>query len=326
MGGVRPVTAPSLAGSSGVSATRLTTAAPRPFDFSGTIYSHGWAVLEPNGWDAERAVLTRTERLGPGRVVHLAVTGGGLADRARVRIEVAHAGRLARGEARAIRASMRRMLRLDEDLGPFHERCRIAGGRWEAASHGLGRLLRSPTVFEDVVKTICTTNVQWGGTKAMVRGLVQLLGEAGPLSGTDGESLPNSFPSPAAIAAASDRTLSEARLGYRGPYVHELAERVACGELDLEALRDPSRGTDETRRALLGIKGVGAYAAATLLMLLGRYDHLAVDSVYRAFVARRYFDGRLPSETEAIEVYADWGRWKYLGYWFDLWQGAEEDV
>jgi 3-methyladenine DNA glycosylase/8-oxoguanine DNA glycosylase len=229
-------------------------------------------------------------------------------------------------EARAIRASVRRMLRLDEDLGCFHRLCRSAGGRWEAASHGLGRLLRSPTVFEDVVKTICTTNVQWGGTKAMVRGLVQRLGQPGPRSGTDDRSFPNSFPTPGAIAAADGRALDEARLGYRSPYVRELAERVAGGELDLEELRDRGAATEEVRQALLDIKGVGPYAAATLLMLLGRYDHLAVDSVFRTFVSRRYFGGRRPSDREAEKVYAGWGQWKYLGYWFDLWQGTDEAV
>ena len=306
--------------------TRITSAAPTPFEFAGTVYSHGWAVLHPNRWDGDRYALTRTERLGPGRVVHLNVTGTGRADRQRIRIDVTHDGELRASERQAVRSSIRRMLRLDEDLRPFHEQCRRAGSRWEAASNGLGRLLCSPSVFEDAVKTICTTNVQWGGTKAMVRGLTQQLGESGPLSGAGPEAHPNSFPTPAAIAAADGRLLEDARLGYRAPYVRELAERVTAGDLDLEELRTRAASTEEIRRALLDIKGVGPYAAATMLMLLGRYDHLAVDSVYRTFVSRRYFDGQLPSDREAEAIYADWGRWKYLGYWFDLWQGLDEEV
>ena len=217
------------------------------------------------------------------------------------------------------------MLRLDEDLGPFHARCVSAGDRWSAASHGLGRLLRSPTVFEDLVKTICTTNVQWGGTRAMVRQLVASLGEPGPLSGGDG-GRPNAFPTPGRIAAAGDRDLAAARLGYRAPYVRELAERVMAGELDVEALDHDPRSTEEVRKILLGIKGIGPYAAATMLMLLGRYDHLAIDTVYRAFVSERYFGGERPADVDAAAVYEDWGRWKYLGYWFDLWQGADEEL
>ena len=306
--------------------TTITSAAPSPFEFAGTVYSHGWAVLHPNRWDGDRRALIRTERLGAGRVVHLEVTGTGRANRQRVRIDVEHEGELGASERRAVRRSIRRMLRLDEDLEPFHALCRKAGGRWVVASRGLGRLLCSPSVFEDAVKTICTTNVQWGGTKAMVRALTRELGEAGPLSGDDSEALPNSFPTPEAIAAADGRTLEGARLGYRAPYVRELAERVTAGDLDLEELRTRDASTEEIRRELLDIKGVGPYAAATLLMLLGRYDHLAVDSVYRDFVSRRYFEGRSPADGEAKEIYADWGRWKYLGYWFDLWQGLDEEV
>ena len=61
---------------------------PGPFDFARTVYSHGWAVLEPNRWDVEREILTRTERLGPGRVAHLVVTGSGDVERPRIRIGV----------------------------------------------------------------------------------------------------------------------------------------------------------------------------------------------------------------------------------------------
>lgn len=290
----------------------------------GTVYSHGWAVLDPNAWDADRRVLTRTESLGRRRVVHLELSGIGTPARPRVRIEVTHAGELDAGEARVLRDRVRRMLRLDEDLASFHARCAEVGGRWAAASRGLGRLIRSPTVFEDLIKTICTTNVQWGGTRAMVRQLVASLGEPGSSSAIAGR--PNAFPTPARIATAGDRELAAARLGYRAPYVRELARRVVTGELDVEALGRDGRSTEEVRKELLGIKGVGPYAAATMLMLLGRYDHLAIDSVYRTFVSERYFGGERPADAEAAAVYDEWGRWKYLGYWFDLWQGTDEEL
>ncbi len=306
--------------------TEITTAAPAPFDFAGTVYSHGWAVLEPNRWDPGPSVLTRTERLGPGRIVHVTLAGAGSRERPRVRVGVEHTGKLTGREAGTIRRSVRLMLRLDEDLAPFHDLCRRAGPRWREASAGLGRLLRSPTLFEDAIKTICTTNVQWGGTKGMIRRLVQVLGEPGPLSEPADAGLPAAFPTPEAIAGADGRTLDPVRLGYRAPYIRELSQRVASGELDLEALRDMDASTKELRRILLDIQGVGSYAAATLLMLLGRYDYLAVDSVYRAFVSSRYFGGRSVPDSEAAAIYADWGQWKYLGFWFDLWKGLDEEV
>ena len=52
-----------------------------------------------------------------------------------------------------------------------------------------------PTVFEDVVKTICTTNTAWSGTRKMTAALVDHLGSEAP----GGR---RTFPTPAAMAAA----------------------------------------------------------------------------------------------------------------------------
>jgi hypothetical protein len=46
------------------------------------------------------------------------------------------------------------MFRLDEDLSDFYELVGDDDLAWCAL--GAGRMLRAPTVFEDVVKTICT--------------------------------------------------------------------------------------------------------------------------------------------------------------------------
>jgi 3-methyladenine DNA glycosylase/8-oxoguanine DNA glycosylase len=214
------------------------------------------------------------------------------------------------------------MFRTDEDLSPFYALCREKGGLWTRLTGGLGRLLRSPTLFEDVVKTICTTNIQWGGTVRMVAELVNAFGE--PYAG---DATRRAFPVPAAIAAATlDSFNASVRLGYRGAYVHMLAQQVASGELELETLRDADIPTPELKKELLAIKGVGNYAAATLLMLMGRYDELAIDTEFRAFVAKKYFSGSYPSDQEAQAIYADWGRWKYLAYWFDIWQDYYQET
>ena len=90
------------------------------------------------------------------------------------------------------------------------------------------------------------------------------------------------------------------------------------GHRDLEALTRTTLPAKELKRALRDIKGIGDYAAHTLLMLLGHYEELALDSVLRAFVSRRYFDGRAVSDREIQAVYEEWGPWKYLAYWLEL--------
>jgi 3-methyladenine DNA glycosylase/8-oxoguanine DNA glycosylase len=141
-----------------------------------------------------------------------------------------------------------------------------------------------------------------------------------------GETFPDdlssrAFPTPAAIARVSPQQFADSvRLGYRTKYVYQLAHRITTRELNLEALRDSDLPTPELKNELLAIKGIGNYAAATLLMLIGRYDELAVDTAFRQFVSKKYFDGERPTDAEAQAIYAEWGEWKYLAYWFDIWQ------
>ena len=131
------------------------------------------------------------------------------------------------------------MLRLDDDLSAFYARAaedpELA---WAAA--GAGRMLRSPTVFEDLVKTICTTNCTWSATVRMVTALVERA-RNGRACGR------RTFPTPAAMAAAGDDFYAGvAKAGYRGAYLRSIAADVAEGRLDLEALADPAAAA--TRR------------------------------------------------------------------------------
>src|SRR6202008_3426688 len=93
---------------------------------------------------------------------------------------------------------------------------------------GAGRMLRSPTVFEDLVKMICTTNCSWALTQKMVTGLVEKLGRK------TSEGL-HSFPGPEALAAMPvEFFVEEVRAGYRAPYLKELSERIVSGGLNVE--------------------------------------------------------------------------------------------
>ena len=331
-----------------INKTRLSIAPPAPFDFERTAYSHGWVVLAPNGWDSERKALRRVERLGSGKVVALDIRGTGPVGKRQIAVDVHHSGDLSQRERKEIESAVGRMFRVDEDLSAFYALCEKRGGRWKKWTEGLGKLLRSPTMFEDVVKVICTTNIQWSGTKRMVEGLVEAYGEPFGGDGVTGivknggrgdsrdkktnknlveASVAKAFPTPEAIAAENPDVFAESvRLGYRAPFVHELAVGVASGELDLEAFMDSDLPTPELKKELLTVKGVGAYAAASLLMILGRYDELAVDTVFRQFVREKYFDGNRPTDAEARAIYKDWGQWKYLAYWFDLWTGFDGEL
>jgi N-glycosylase/DNA lyase len=300
--------------------------APEPFDLDLTVRSHGFYDLAPWSYDPDRRVLARPLLVGRGRVVHaeVAETGRRLAFRA-----VAE-GRLAAAEAREARAAMRTCLALDEDLAAFGvlarelEAARGAGRakdlpdlRW-ALARGAGRLLRSPTVYEDAVKTLCTTNCSWALTRKMVTRLCELLGAPGP-RGT------RAFPTPEAMAGAPDRFYrDEIRAGYRAPFLRALASAVATGALDLERFRDPALATDDLAARIEALAGFGPYATEHLLRLLGRHDHLALDSWTRAKLARLRARRRAPSDRAMRRWYAPYGRWAGLAMWLEVtadWHG-----
>ena len=175
---------------------------------------------------------------------------------------------------------MRGMLRLDLDLSGFYERAAGDPALEWAAEAGAGRMMRSPTVFEDLVKTLCTTNCTWSATIRMVTALVDHLGPEAP-SGR------RAFPSAAAMAEAGDDFYKDvARAGYRGPYMRTIADETASGRLDLEALADPERPEEEVAAALTALPGIGPYATAHMMLILGRCSSLVLDSWTRPAYAK----------------------------------------
>jgi len=286
-----------------------------PVDLWRTLRSHGLTALPPMLLDLEARTFEITVPL-PGarsrraRTVLVEATGTGEA-------RVALLGPRARpGEADQVRVQMRRILRLDEDLSTFYALVSTDPNlRWAAA--GAGRLVRSPTVFEDVAKTLCTTNCSWAATQRMIGALVEHLGVAAPGAPPTGVA-GRTFPTPDAMADADEHFYREvARAGYRGRYLRTLATAVADGTLDLEALRDPVLDDDDVDLRLQALPGVGPYAASHVMVLLGRYSRLVLDSWTRPKYARLV--GR-PSVADAaiVERFSPYGRWAGLAFWLFL--------
>ncbi|GAB4441003.1 MAG: hypothetical protein Kow0031_22970 [Anaerolineae bacterium] len=294
--------------------THLTEPAPIPFDFTAAASSHGWAALRPFAWDAAAGTLHRTQQLKDGKVVALSMQPGGDALAPAVAIGMVSADPLDPVEQAEVRRGVRRMLRLDEDFGDLYRRQTELPHHPLKIAPGGGRLLRCPTLFEDMVYTLCTTNIAWSGTKRMVHLLAEKLGRPAPGNNSD-----RAFPTAEAIAAAGPEFLrQETGLGYRSDYVWQLADDVAVGRLNLAYFEQPDIPTDELYKAVRRLKGFGDYATSTVLMLLGRYDRLAIDSELRSFVTRKYFNGQPPEkEADIRAIYEPWGRWRYLAYWFD---------
>jgi 3-methyladenine DNA glycosylase/8-oxoguanine DNA glycosylase len=265
--------------------------------------------LAPFGQDEATGGLTRLERLESGCVVSLLIQDAGDS----VCVEATPS--LSQAEREEASRKVRWMLGLDQDLSGFYAVAREEPKLAHVPARAQGRLLRSPTLFEDVIKTILTTNTTWTGTIRMAEALVAHYGDPWP---SDPER--RAFPTAEQLATSDEGTLrSEARLGYRAPYVLALARSLVSGERDLEPYKTSELPTDQLRKHLLAIKGVGNYAAANLLMILGRYDHIPVDSWALKMVSHEWHGGEPVGPDQVEAAFERWGPWKGLAYWFWDW-------
>ena len=288
---------------------RIELAARQPFSLQQVIRSHGWPQLLPFHWERESDALLRVERLTTGTVVVLNFhpMENGLA------VEVSD--ELTDAERAELETTLDWMFGLDMDFGPFYEMARGEPKLAGVEANARGRVLRSATLWEDTIKTILTTNTAWSGTIRMNAALVAQFGDPLPAAPAM-----QAFPTPASVAASDPDTLrNTTKLGYRAPYIHELADAVAAGRLDLERLKDPAMPTAEVRKRLLAIKGVGGYAAANLLMILVRYDFIPIDSWAMNQVSQEWYGGQPVGPKEVEAAFERWGEWKGLVYWWWDW-------
>jgi len=284
----------------------LTISTPRDFNFKRTVISHGWSELLPFEMDRERWILRRVLDLPNEAPVNIEIT----ASKRQLRINTSR--RLSQRSTKKVTADVRHMLRLDDDMASFYRLMTVENDFAWVASQGAGRMLRSPTVFEDLVKMICTTNCSWALTEKMVTGLVRNLGR----EAADGR---RTFPTPEAMALMPLKFyVNEVRAGYRSAYLKELADRVASGNLVVEQWLHSPLPTAELIKEMRGVKGVGPYAAENLLKLLGRYDGLALDSWTRARFYSIRNNGRKSSDKKIARYYSRFNEWRGLVLWCDV--------
>ena len=286
---------------------------PDNFSFRATVYSHGWSELAPFALDEEVWRLSYVFSDGKRSVSGVMFEDGGS-----LRVE------LANGSIKddTILADVRHLLRLDDDLDEFYASVATDERMGWMAHHRAGRLVRSPTVWEDLVKTMCTTNCSWGLTKSMVRNLVDKLGVSVPHAKQNadaGGSPLKAFPTAEAMASVDEAFYrEEIRTGYRAPYFVELAQKVAAGEIDPQAWLATDLATPELKKEMKRVKGVGDYAAENLLKLVGRYDGLALDSFLRGQFYKTHNREKTCPDKKIERHYKKYGQWRGLVIWCDM--------
>jgi 3-methyladenine DNA glycosylase/8-oxoguanine DNA glycosylase len=303
--------------------SRFLVEVPSGYVLRRDLCSYGYFVLSPNHWDPRTETFWRVLDLegGPARL-RVAQPGR------RGDLEVSASRRLSAAERRESARLLTRMLRLDEDrrvIREFH----ALDPRWKRA--GRGRLMRSPTLFEDVVKTVTSCNVTWPSTVNMNRRMCEVLGARveGAVPGMSAAPA-HSFPGPEKVARARASTLrARCRVGYRDARIIELARLFTLprqrGGIEPAWFESPATPDDRVYGALLELPGIGPYAAANIMQLLGRYARLPLDTEGlrhgRDVLGYRGSDRAVMKHLE--RHYEPFGAHKFRSYWFELWTHYE---
>jgi 3-methyladenine DNA glycosylase/8-oxoguanine DNA glycosylase len=281
----------------------LSLATPPGYIFHRDFCSYGYFLLEPNRWNPVTRTLTRPLNLETGVATLTIAQPDGKSSPVKAKADRA----LSRSEKQQATRQLRRMLSLDDTgVAEFHR----LDPRWKKS--GRGRLMRSPTFFEDVVKTVTSCNVAWPSTIIMNRKLCEAFNPA--------------FPTPQQLARKRPATLrARCSVGYRDKRLVELAKLAASGHIDERWFEDPNTPDDALHQALIDLPGIGPYAAANIMQLLGRYHRLPLDSEsVRHGKNILGFTGTEKQIMQQVDAhFAPFGPHRFRSYWFELWDFYE---
>ncbi|XP_008227745.1 PREDICTED: uncharacterized protein LOC103327233 [Prunus mume] len=316
------------------------------FNLEKAVCNHGFFMMAPNRWIPSSKTLQRPLRLADSTTC-VTVSILHPPNRTSLLVRVRDIQNISYTDQRAILNQVARMLRISErdemDMGEYQK------VHPEAKEKGFGRVFRSPSLFEDLVKCLLLCNCTWSNTLKMARALCELQfelsnNEASARSGQkrkretsntwpckvmnqmDGGILGN-FPTSKELAGLDENTLINDHkvLGYRAKLILKLARDVERGTIRLhefeKALDDMSFNQDQVFRRLKKIKGFGSYACANALMCIGYYQHVPLDTEtirHLQEVRGRKNCDKKTARKYVAEIYDKYAPYQCLAYWLEL--------
>src|SRR5262249_30282316 len=135
---------------------------------------------------------------------------------------------------------------------------------------------------------------------------------------------------PARVARARASTLrARCRVGYRDARIIEIARLFTLpkprGGIDVEWFESPATPDEAVHAALLELPGVGPYAAANIMQLLGRCSRLPLDTegLRHGRSVLGYSGNDRAVMKHLHRHYEPFGAHKFRSYWFELWDHYE---
>lgn len=308
-------------------------ATPGDYDLKRDVCSYGYFLLAPNHWNPKTQTFTRPLLLSDSvqkswPVVCAVSQPQGIGTHLRVATSLKLNAALRADAAR----QLTRMLALDVTEAQIAEFHRL-DPRW--LKSGRGRLMRSPDIFEDIIKTVTSCNVTWPSTIVMNRRLCEVLGSGCPPASLQlapksnaparqQRAYPRTFPIAAKIGRAKPATLrARCRVGYRDARIVALGKLFATpvSRARMPWLFNPNTSDDELFRELQELPGIGPYAAANIMQLLGRFSKLPLDSEsVRHGKTLLGFTGSPAQIMKKVQThFAPFGQHAFRSYWFEMW-------
>ncbi len=273
-----------------------------PYDFD---TSAGFAVYGRARYAADSladGVFSRALEIG-GKTVALNVRSAGEVERPRLEARIA-GDRLSSEDESEVVETATRLVGAHGGLTEFYDAVEGDDPMSEFVSRfrGLG-VAQSASPFEGLVLSILGQQISNEVARVLRDLLVDKLGKVISVNGMDYRA----FPSPTAIAEAGIDELRGMKLSARkAEYIADIAESVASGSLDLDALADlPDESIVEE---LVRLRGVGPWTAHWLLIrAFDRPDGFpAGDLAIQRSLGTLYNDGRRLTEGEAVKLSARW--------------------
>lgn len=282
--------------------TQIQLLTPNHYNLAMTCHAHGWKYLAPFKWDEAKQCLRFATYIEEAPVD---ITVRQLKTKIFANIDC-HIMLTSSMESEA-QKMVTRVLGLNVDTTDMLNISEKVGPEYVAVlKQGAGRLLKSPTLWEDAAKTLFTTNCTWALTTQMCTAVC---------SETFSDPAPSGnypFPGPEKIIHYSADQLKQLiPIGYRADYLIGLAE-LFVRDPSLQNIESSQLTHKEADKLVRGIKGFGNYATAHLLIMSGYYEAIPVDTVVVAYLKKHH---RVRKPHSFINrTYKKWGKYKWWGF------------
>ncbi|KAK6645832.1 hypothetical protein PHAVU_L001673, partial [Phaseolus vulgaris] len=248
------------------------------FNLEKAVCNHGFFMMAPNKWNPSTKSLQRPLRLMD-QCCSVMVTISHLPGENNLHVHVHDVQLLSLEDQQAILA-LSRMLRIsDEDENTVIEFQKLYP---EAKEEGFGRIFRSPSIFEDAVKSLLLCYSSWQRTLKMAKSLCGLKLQLSR-SNRKKQQLVGNFPTSKELVEIGETNLQkQCRLGMRAGYIMKLAKKVEKNSV-MEKL-EKEKSCWLAYSILDEFKGFGPFSTATTLMCMGIYEKVPTDTETKALL------------------------------------------